>query len=387
MSIVGSIPASHPTGQLAGDRFELLSFKSENNFSLLNRSRMAWVMHATGTSRGGDSSSRGRAKPRLTEELKAAAARTVAYKRSAEMLGSAISMTVMPGRQVIDAILRWAPALEMTAYGAAASIMTLLDCDRPMLFADAPKGERTARSIRRRYWAKVNLMGRLTLLSTPAAARNWLAEMADSFDWTTWTPSWPLLRERSLWLVAIGGRAAASFGSTVVDPYFETMRRDRTPMKTFDALFGLTAVALGSPSERRAILIEMKNSLPSLRASGLLSEPMIELAAAQALDAMRDPETALQRSIAALGRLGVCQGLFAPNIVRSDGAEPDALVGHLAFVVLPYALSASPSDFFPVVTSSKPGLHLGLSDAGIGALAHAAWNKNIARIGSRLPRL
>lgn len=322
--------------------------------------------------------------PRLTEELNAAAGRTVAYKRSAEMLGSAISLTVMPGRQAIDAILRWAPTLETAAYSAGASIMTLLDHDRPMLFADAPKGERTARSIRRRYWAKVNLMGRLTLLSTPAAARNWLGEMANSFDWIAWTPSWPLLRERSLWLAAIGGRAAASFGSAVVDPYFETMRRDRRPMKTLDALFGLTAVALGAPSERKAILIEMKNSLPSLRASELLGLPMIELAAAQALDAMRDPETALQRSIAALGLLGVRQGLFAPNIVRSDGAKPEALIGHLAFAVLPYALSASPTDFFPAATSSKPGLHLGLSDAGIGALAHAAWNMNLPRVGSRL---
>jgi hypothetical protein len=113
-----------------------------------------------------------------------------------------------------------------------------------------------------------------------------------------------------------------------------------------DALFGLTAIALRPLSEQKAILTEMKNSLPRLRASGLLSEPMIELAAAQALDAMRYPETALQRSIAALDLLGVRQGLFAPNIVRSDGAKPEVLVGRLAFAVLPYALSASPSDFF-----------------------------------------
>jgi hypothetical protein len=45
MSIIDSIPPFHPTGQLAWDRFELFSFKSENNFSSLNRSRMAWVMN------------------------------------------------------------------------------------------------------------------------------------------------------------------------------------------------------------------------------------------------------------------------------------------------------------------------------------------------------
>ncbi len=77
----------------------------------------------------------------------------------------------------------------------------------------------------------------------------WQAPMATSFDWMNWTPSWLLFRERSLWLIAIAARMAASCGPAVIDRYFKTFERSHAPMKTFDALFGIVAAAFALDCE------------------------------------------------------------------------------------------------------------------------------------------
>jgi hypothetical protein len=283
-------------------------------------------------------------------------------------------MSEMPGRRSVEAILQWAPALEMPAYGAAASLSTMLDEERPRLFAKIPREERTAAASRRRYWELVNLMGRLTILSTEPEARSWLSEMANSFEWITWTPSWPLLRERSLWLAAIAARSAAAFGAGVTDRYLDTLGHARKPMKIFDALFGLTAVALGSPSHRDAILTEMHKSIAYLESQSALGEPTVRLAADQAIDILREPKAAENWSKSEIAGFGMQQSLFAPRILASDGAMPLKNVGHPAFAILPFALSAQILDFFPTFASAKAGLHLGLSKMDIKTLISSAWS-------------
>ena len=66
------------------------------------------------------------------------------------------------------------------------------------------------------------------------------------FDWINWTPTFTLLRERTVWLAACAARSAAAFGEPVVERYLSPLGRASHPFKIFDALFGLTAIALGN---------------------------------------------------------------------------------------------------------------------------------------------
>jgi hypothetical protein len=299
--------------------------------------------------------------------------RGLAEKRASLMLASYASMSEMPGRHSVDTIMQWAPALEIPAYAAATSISALLDRERQQLFSNRPRGEQIAAAARRRHWKLVNLMGRLTILSTPPEARYWLSDMATSFEWISWTPTWPLLRERSLWLATVAARSAASFGVAMTDRYFEALGHARNPMKIFDALFGLSAIALGSRSHCNKILREMRRSIARLESRGALSEPTVRLAADQATEILQEPDAATQRSELALIEFGMRQSLFTTAILASDGANPSKLSGHPAFTALPFALESEVLRFFPMVNSRRAGLHLGLSDSDIKTLISRAW--------------
>jgi hypothetical protein len=73
------------------------------------------------------------------------------------MLLAYVSETHMPGRTDAAAIMRWAPAIEMKAYSAAAMTVTYID-RAPRIFPGTPMDERSAKAARRRYWAMLSLM-------------------------------------------------------------------------------------------------------------------------------------------------------------------------------------------------------------------------------------
>jgi hypothetical protein len=75
--------------------------------------------------------------------------------------------------------------------------------------------------------------------------------MAKSFTWTNWTPTFPLVRERTVWLSAAAARSAIAFGAAVVDRYVDALVRATHITQLFDALFGLTAIALSDQDEAR----------------------------------------------------------------------------------------------------------------------------------------
>jgi hypothetical protein len=67
-----------------------------------------------------------------------------------------------------------------------------------------------------------------------------------------WTPSFPLVRERSLWLFAIGARAAAEFGPDVLENYATMLDRQTHPAKALDSLTGVVAIGLRHAHARDA---------------------------------------------------------------------------------------------------------------------------------------
>ncbi|GLR90541.1 hypothetical protein GCM10007857_72560 [Bradyrhizobium iriomotense] len=61
------------------------------------------------------------------------------------------------------------------------------------------------------YWMAMHAMGNAILLSSAPEANPWLSDMAKRIQWVSWTPTFPLLRERTLWLAACAARSAIAF--------------------------------------------------------------------------------------------------------------------------------------------------------------------------------
>ena len=79
------------------------------------------------------------------------------------------------------------------------------------------------------YWDHVHALSHMTLLATSAEPTAWLLDMAKSFEWHTWTPSFPLVRERMFRLALRGAWVAARFGPHLVDRYLRAIHERRTP--------------------------------------------------------------------------------------------------------------------------------------------------------------
>jgi len=310
----------------------------------------------------------------VTNVLSAGVLRANADTKAAEILGRFMSDARMPAQNALGDVFRWAPLVEISAYGVAASIGQLLDHDRAMLFTLTP-GEAPV-EIRRRYWSRLTLAARLTLLSTPRAAQDWLSGVGARLDWKTTTPSWTLLRERSLWLAAVAARAAAAFGSDVAENYLQRLTRDCTPMKVLDALFGLTSIAIASSPDRRTILSETRRAVSFLDERGELDAPTLQLAAKQAITMMDDLETAKLRSRTIFRKLGLRKSLFVPGLIARDAAELTTAQEVPALSILPLALEASLMEFFPSTQRERTGRYLGLTDANLASLFLASWAPN-----------
>jgi hypothetical protein len=113
------------------------------------------------------------------------------------------------------------------------------------------------------YRTFVDTLARTTLFATDAGAP-WLAEGASVFEWSKWTPSFPLIRERDLRSAAIGARVASLFGPTVIESYLNALRRTRHSLFALDAIVGLTAIGLRHPGAREAVLRSVEKEVAKI---------------------------------------------------------------------------------------------------------------------------
>jgi hypothetical protein len=160
-------------------------------------------------------------------------------------------------RSAFRALEEWTLLLETKIYAFATRLVELLDEFRLTVRAG---GSSSQAELEQRYFLLVALLGRASLLSTEDGASHWLADMAKSFKWQAWTPSFPLVRERSLWCACIGAKAAAQFGPRVVDDYQQILGAAEHPIKALDALLGLMAIGIRHSTIRSDVrrLIELE---------------------------------------------------------------------------------------------------------------------------------
>ncbi|MFT3695852.1 MAG: hypothetical protein QM831_22140 [Kofleriaceae bacterium] len=182
------------------------------------------------------------------------------------------------------ALERWAPLLALHAYRQTVAIQSVFDAERSVVLTATAERKR-------RYWERVHALGHLSVLATSADSTEWLSEMARTFTWRNWTPSFPLARERILRLTVRAGWIAGRFGVDMVAPYLGRIASGQ-PMHAFDATLGLVSIASVATHEREAIGRELAAvlELRSHGANGALFATM----AHSAKFALEEPGSAIQ---------------------------------------------------------------------------------------------
>lgn len=177
---------------------------------------------------------------------------------------------------------RWAPLLALHAYRQSVILQSMFDVERSLAITALRERESAHRQ-------RAHELSHLSMLAAVADPSDWLADMAQTFTWRTWTPSFPLVRERMLRLALRGGWIAARFGTPMVAPYLGRIASGQ-PMHAFDAALGLVAIA--STSAQCGAIADELASVLALRAEGPDGSHFAAIARSAAF-ALDQPEVAV----------------------------------------------------------------------------------------------
>lgn len=237
-------------------------------------------------------------------------------------------------RAAFQNLLALAPLVETQVYSFAARLIEILDALRPRAqTAIATDGHSGA--LGPYYWRFAGMLGRATLLATTPGASLWLLATARSFTWATWTPSFPLVRERNCWLAAIGARAAAEFGPDIVPYYADALRRARHPLAAADAILGMTAIAYRHETVRDAVLDTFRASRSTQPYSDMMAPELLPLIIQQGEALL------LSQNKPVAGRP------FPLPPYRIDPTRFDPFNGYVLFAQLPLALATPTASLIP----------------------------------------
>jgi hypothetical protein len=262
--------------------------------------------------------------------------------------------TALPSRAQFQKLAPWRLQLERAAYRCAAVASAVADERRRQLLVGQSGTHPRAVATFEPYWSLIHSIGHLTLFACGRGVRQWMAEMASTFPWVRWTPSFPLTRERTLWLSLCGARAAAAFGPDVVDSYLGALAAAIHPFKTFDALLGLTSIGLAHHSVLKQITQEVRRSLASLSSRKTDHTQLHELAFISALGVLENPRstvvTDFEKSLGwdespTVGLATVATFMTDPATCLSSG-------DFAGLLCVPVAVETEPADFYEICSSA-----------------------------------
>ena len=199
--------------------------------------------------------------------------------------------------------------------------------------------------------------------------------MANSFVWETWTPSFVLLRERTFWLAAIAAKSASAFGESVVENYLRRLAKAEHPMMVFDALFGLTAIALANPSSKASILTELKQ----LRGANIAldrHQTLYLISQQSSIRILSAPEVERREFRELHWQTGSSKGMATRSALVGDPAALSASGEYLGFSMLPFVIDSFHDEHFPKfpAVSEKE-----ISRSKIAGVFRRAWVAEPAR--------
>ena len=257
----------------------------------------------------------------LWKEVFAATARVGADERAWKLLAPIFNAGASPTANQIAKLLKWAPVIEMLAYECFTTASTLIDgIRRRLLTAPLPDTDRNGMLID--YWTTLHTMGHLLTIASSPAARPWLVEMASSFTWREWTPSFVLSRERTLWLMSAAAKSAIAFGEPVIDRYLSKLSRSDHPVKSFDALLGLVAIGLDRPDIAGAVVTEIE-AIGASGVQGRSRSSYVGLMLNSAIETLREPQ-ASEKLFDRLMRDAATTKLAHPKLFGLDALKLDS---------------------------------------------------------------
>jgi len=288
--------------------------------------------------------------PLIVEALRSALTHGTALTAAATVLGALMGPAEVLSRQKFLYLESWAPVLEQHAYKSAAAMAASLDLMRPQLLPGDDDKRLPQAALLNEYWWRAHAIAQLSLLAADREAGSWLAAMADRIAWINWTPTFPLLRERTMWLASCAAKSAAVFGEPVVSKYLAVLERARHPVKVFDALFGLAAIALTSPGAASPIAVELRHLRNSLDRMPIDGVEYIALACEKALSVIQghSPAIGAAEVRALLGWKDQSpQGLATEQALLADPTAITRSGHYLGFLALPTILATSSGAFNP----------------------------------------
>ena len=321
--------------------------------------------------------------PGLTEALKRALSRTT-LAPAFRLLDPVWDMKDMPSREQYAVLHRWSPLLEQLAYKSGTRLSILLDLLRPEIRRNLAEGENVGSQLYT-YWSALHVMANLIMLASDAQSRPWLNDMASQLSWTMWTPTFPLLRERTVWLAACAARSAVAFGEPVIGQYLATLSKAEHPMKAFDALFGLVAIALDRKALARSILSEIRSLKQTLDGRHVAHTHYFRMeyddAMRTILEAGAGQQTSLEMRELGWGfQSGV--GLATRAALSTDPASFSASGRFVGFSILPVVVSAAPEEHY--CTTAIRWSDLDVSGEDIASIFRRAWVPNSREAASHI---
>jgi hypothetical protein len=251
-------------------------------------------------------------------ELSAALLRFSVRNQALDMIAPIFdTRKALSGSQIAQ-LLAWAPMIEHAAYKYFTHAGMLLDERRCMILGKSHLSKREREAGVLEYWTILHAMGHMLTIASTVGARAWLADMASSFTWMTWTPSFALLRERTLWLMAAAVKSAVAFGDSVAGYYLDKLSNANHPIKSFDALVGLAALGLDQPRIADQLAGEVDRIKQFVLRKPLASGARVARFHDEALRVLREPEHFERRFLAT----GWNRGRWR---ARSDDTRLDAL--------------------------------------------------------------
>ena len=285
------------------------------------------------------------ARPRVTERVRAA-------------ILPFLAPGALPSREEYMRLERWAPLIERPAYRFCARALGELDSWRGSALAEATEDITDRETVLEKYYALTHTIAHFTLLCSGRGATPWLSDMAKSFPWKDWTPTFPLVRERTLWLSAAAARSAIAFGADVVDRYMDVLVRATHVMQVIDALFGLTAIGLSDDNVRDRIaagLVATEGNV--VRLPLMNGRQFAQAAFRSALSCLTRREDEAPADHDLLDHLSwrpaSLRGLGTPEAFRLDPTDIDETGQMLGFRALPHILRAEIPFHYPL----RPGAH------------------------------
>jgi len=307
--------------------------------------------------------------PEFERSLQDSMQRTHATRDSYNILEALFEPSPIQSRSNFNEIFKWAPLLEQIAYKAAMRILQILDTLRSVVRLELSGAPGIGATSLHTYWQLVHALGQLTLVASNNEARPWLADMANSFIWERWTPSFVLLRERTFWLAAIAARSAAAFGDAVVEGYLRRLSQAEHPMMVFDALFGLTAIALANPSSKASILTE----LYGLRDANLAltrDHSAYLISYESSVRVLSRPPVELREFRELQWRVGSPKGMATRPALVGDPTALSSAGEYLGFSMLPFVADSFHDEHFPKFSGSS---ETEISRGKVAAIFRRAW--------------